>query len=90
MNIPHCDYLIVGGGTAGCVLANRLSADPNCRVIMLEAGGPDDEERGFSAIAGAGAPVGCGLGCGSAGAAEVDVQDEVWGEPPAQRGSWGR
>jgi choline dehydrogenase len=35
------DYLIVGAGAAGCVLANRLSADPDCRVTVLEAGGPD-------------------------------------------------
>ena len=34
------DYVIIGGGTAGCVLANRLSADPDVRVAMLEAGGP--------------------------------------------------
>src|SRR5262249_49510070 len=41
-SIGEFDYVIVGAGAAGCLLANRLSRDPRTRVLLIEAGGEDD------------------------------------------------
>ena len=62
MTAPQYDFLIVGGGSAGCALGNRLSADPGNKVLVLEAGRSDFRTRAIFSPAetnGRSMPPGC-------------------------------
>lgn len=41
--VQKYDYIIAGGGSAGCVMAEKLTRDQSCKVLMIEAGRPSDD-----------------------------------------------
>ena len=75
------DFVIVGAGSAGCVLANRLSADPSVRVLLLEAGGGDAHPVVAAPIAWTTAMVTEAIGWGYASEPEASIDGRSLPQP---------
>jgi choline dehydrogenase len=83
MRFEEYDYVIVGAGSAGCVLAARLTEDPDIRVLLIEAGGADGDSRVAMPLAWLSAAMSPRYGWGYMGEAEPNVDQR---QMPHMRG----